>query len=75
MNTSSETEDSFNTSTSRKQLENDHILTVLICAVTIPLSMSLWIINIVYSKIINGDGYDGKFDLILMGQVKDSISS
>ncbi|XP_049873382.1 transmembrane protein 19 [Pectinophora gossypiella] len=35
-----------------KILKNDHILTVLICALSIPLSMSMWIVNIIYSKFL-----------------------
>ncbi|XP_059049340.1 transmembrane protein 19 isoform X3 [Achroia grisella] len=40
-------------------LKNEHILTVLICAISIPLSMSMWIINLIYSKfIIRNEGFD-----------------
>ncbi|KAL4707775.1 hypothetical protein ACJJTC_001721 [Scirpophaga incertulas] len=40
-------------------LQNDHILTVLLCAVSIPLSMSMWIMNIVYSKLLkDSEGHD-----------------
>ncbi|KAG7294824.1 hypothetical protein JYU34_006022 [Plutella xylostella] len=42
----------------KQNLQDSHILTVLICAITIPLSMSLWIINIFYAKFINRHSYD-----------------
>lgn len=38
---------------------NKHLLTVLSCALVIPLSMSFWIINITYAKFITGhEGFD-----------------
>lgn len=44
----------------KNQQSNEHnIITVLLCALTIPLSMSLWIINIIYSKFITKhEGFD-----------------
>ncbi|XP_013186876.1 transmembrane protein 19 [Amyelois transitella] len=43
----------------KKYLKDDHILTVALCAISIPLSMSLWIANIVYSKfILQSEGLD-----------------
>lgn len=48
----------------KRYLRNDHILTVLLCAISIPLSMSLWIINILYSKFIkDSEGLDGKYKI------------
>ncbi|XP_045773123.1 transmembrane protein 19 [Maniola jurtina] len=46
-------------SAEKKGLGNDHILTVLLITIVIPLSMSMWIINLVYSKLIlNTEGFD-----------------
>ncbi|XP_026761849.2 transmembrane protein 19 [Galleria mellonella] len=43
----------------KRFLKNEHILTVLLCAVSIPLSMSMWIVNLIYSKfIIRNEGFD-----------------
>ncbi|CAK1556384.1 unnamed protein product [Leptosia nina] len=42
----------------KKGLQNDHVLSVLSIAVAIPLSMSFWIINIIYSKIFQSEGFD-----------------
>ncbi|CAB3261323.1 unnamed protein product [Arctia plantaginis] len=40
-------------------IDDYNVLTVLLCALTIPLSMSLWIINIIYSKFVTGhEGLD-----------------
>ncbi|XP_045448107.1 transmembrane protein 19 [Melitaea cinxia] len=40
-------------------LKNNHILTVLLISFAIPLSMSMWIINIIYSKLVlNNEGLD-----------------
>ncbi|XP_046965640.1 transmembrane protein 19 [Vanessa cardui] len=40
-------------------LKNNHILTVLFITLAIPLSMSMWIINLLYSKLIlNTQGLD-----------------
>lgn len=48
----------------KKYLMNDHILTVLLCAISIPLSMSMWIMNLVYSKLLkDSGGLDGKYNL------------
>lgn len=45
-----------------ENIKDDHVLTVLLCAIAIPLSMSMWIGNIIYSKLIaKNDGFDGKF--------------
>ncbi|CAH0398425.1 unnamed protein product [Chilo suppressalis] len=39
--------------------KNDHILSVLLCAISIPLSMSMWILNIIYSKFLrDSEGHD-----------------
>lgn len=44
-----------------EKLKDDHVLNVLLCAIAIPLSMSMWIGNIIYSKFIaKNDGFDGK---------------
>lgn len=51
----------MNQPSTKKALKNDHILTVLICSFTIPLSMSLWIINLIYAKVKKSDGFDGMF--------------
>lgn len=58
-----ETKKELSDETNRKRyLENDHILTVLLCAISIPLSMSMWIINIIYSKFIkDSEGLDGNY--------------
>lgn len=43
-------------------LQNNHILTVLLISFAIPLSMSMWIINIIYSKLVlDNEGLDGKY--------------
>lgn len=48
-----------NEDTSRKEvLPTNHILSVMVCALSIPLSMSLWIVNMVYAKFASGDVYD-----------------
>ncbi|KAJ0176726.1 hypothetical protein K1T71_007905 [Dendrolimus kikuchii] len=42
-----------------ERIKEDHILNVLLCAISIPLSMSMWIINLIYSKFISdNDGFD-----------------
>ncbi|XP_075978155.1 transmembrane protein 19 [Anticarsia gemmatalis] len=41
------------------KFKNQHIISVLLCALAIPLSMSLWIINLIYSKFITkNEGFD-----------------
>lgn len=41
-------------------IDDQNVLNVLLCALTIPLSMSLWTINIIYSKFITGhESFDG----------------
>ncbi|XP_023934796.1 transmembrane protein 19 [Bicyclus anynana] len=53
------TKSNVNSSEQKKGLQNNHILTVLLITLVIPLSMSMWIINLVYSKfILNTGGYD-----------------
>ncbi|XP_063826302.1 transmembrane protein 19-like [Ostrinia nubilalis] len=48
-----------NNDPNKKYLKNDHILTVLLCAISIPLSMSMWIMNLVYSKLVrDSEGLD-----------------
>lgn len=42
----------------KQSLKDDHILTVLICSISIPLSMSLWIINLIYSRLKGSEGFD-----------------
>lgn len=45
-----------------EKLKDDHVLNIFLCAIAIPLSMSMWIGNIIYSKFIaKNDGFDGKF--------------
>ncbi|KAM3965230.1 transmembrane protein 19 [Aphomia sociella] len=47
------------TVTKKCYLKNEHILTVLLCAISIPLSMSMWIINLIYSKfMVRNEGFD-----------------
>lgn len=47
--------------------KNNHFITLLISVIAIPLSMSMWIINIIYSKLIGpNEGLDGKFVNFLM---------
>lgn len=48
-----------------EKLKDDHVLNVLLCAIAIPLSMSMWIVNIFYSKfIVKNDGFDGKLIIL-----------
>lgn len=43
-----------------KFIKNEHVLTVALCSIAIPLSMSMWIINIIYSKYLaENSSYDG----------------
>ncbi|XP_061715949.1 transmembrane protein 19 [Cydia pomonella] len=43
----------------KSHMKNDHIVTVLVCAIAIPLSMSLWIINLIYTKFFaKNTGFD-----------------
>ncbi|CAG9562022.1 unnamed protein product [Danaus chrysippus] len=43
----------------KKLIKEDHILTVLLITLAIPISMSMWIINIIYSKLLlNTEGLD-----------------
>lgn len=54
-----------NTVNKKRPLKNDQLVTVLLCALAIPLSMSLWIINIIYSKfLMEHEGLDGKYIFI-----------
>lgn len=47
--------------TDLKNTQNNHILTIILCVTAIPLSMSMWIINLIYSKfILKNEGFDGK---------------
>lgn len=57
----------------KTHIKNDHIVTVLVCAIAIPLSMSLWIINLIYTKFfVKNEGFDGKFlDLIFLKNIKN----
>lgn len=42
-----------------KMLDNNHICTLFLITIAIPLSMSLWIINLIYSKLMNNtEGLD-----------------
>lgn len=42
-----------------RKIKQDHILNVLLCAISIPLSMSMWTINLIYSRFISeNDGFD-----------------
>ncbi|XP_004932076.1 transmembrane protein 19 [Bombyx mori] len=42
-----------------KFIKNEHVLTVALCSIAIPLSMSMWIINIIYSKYLaENSSYD-----------------
>lgn len=44
-----------------KFIHNNHLCTLILITIAIPLSMSLWIINIFYSKLMNNsEGLDGK---------------
>lgn len=46
-----------------KVLNNNHICTLLLITIAIPLSMSLWIINLIYSKLMNNtESLDGKYN-------------
>lgn len=46
-------------SSESNRIKDDHILTVFICAASIPLSMSMWIINLIYSKYVaENQGFD-----------------
>lgn len=47
------------TENKKKGIQNNHVFSVLLIAVAIPLSMSFWIINIIYSKIFRNEGFDG----------------
>ena len=48
-----------------KVLNNNHICTLLLITIAIPLSMSLWIINLIYSKLMNNtESLDGKYNQI-----------
>ncbi|CAG4965286.1 unnamed protein product [Parnassius apollo] len=38
--------------------KNNHFITVILCVIALPLSMSLWIINIIYSKLMDQNGLD-----------------
>ncbi|XP_053609972.1 transmembrane protein 19 isoform X2 [Plodia interpunctella] len=52
--------DKEETTVNKRYLKEDHILTVALCAVSIPLSMSMWIANIVYSKfVLQSQALDG----------------
>ncbi|XP_072949104.1 transmembrane protein 19 [Epargyreus clarus] len=45
--------------TDLKNIQNNHILTIILCVTAIPLSMSMWIINLIYSKfILKNEGFD-----------------
>ncbi|PZC79554.1 transmembrane protein 19 [Helicoverpa zea] len=42
-----------------KLLKDEHLITVMLCALAIPLSMSMWITNLVYSKFLTkNEGFD-----------------
>ncbi|XP_047511042.1 transmembrane protein 19 [Pieris napi] len=42
----------------KKGIQNNHVFSVLSIAIAIPLSMSFWIINIIYSKLFQSEGFD-----------------
>lgn len=51
----------------KKFIKDDHILTVLLITLAIPISMSMWIMNIIYSKLLlNTEGLDGKYIFLLL---------
>ncbi|XP_045498001.1 transmembrane protein 19 [Colias croceus] len=42
----------------KSRLQHDHVLSVLMIAVAIPLSMSFWIINILYTKMTHEESFE-----------------
>lgn len=59
--------ESIKMAVNNKLLKDEHLITVLLCALAIPLSMSMWTINLVYSKFLSkNEGFDGNVFIYLI---------